>query len=139
MEEKKRQEAQKANEATEKEVKEKQANMTRKRSEAVMNKNRKTDMTARSDLEKNRMSIVKKNLNLSSKEEFSILKRDRPELIGILQDLNKVVKGLKEIDKNRVEAIKRKFSDCAKDCTLFLDANRTYGALLAFYLRLTVK
>ena len=98
----------------------------------------KTD-NSNEQIEKIDKRMIEKRLNLSSNEQINILKRDRPELIGIIKDLANVVKTLNEIDKNRIKAIKCKLNDCAKDCSLFLDANRTYGALLAFYLRLTVE
>jgi len=83
------------------------------------------------------IEVINKDVStLKENEQLKIIKRDNPELIGIIEELGKITLELEHANKYRLLSIKKQFDDGIKDGTLFCDLLRLYAATLAFYLRL---
>jgi len=67
---------------------------------------------------------------------MDIVRRDHPELPGIVTELKLTIREMKEVNLTRKEAFTRKFKNAINDSTIFLDLLRTYGSVLCFYLQL---
>ena len=81
---------------------------------------------------------VSKNLGSTSKEVLRIVRRDHPELPGMVHELRSTVSLMHEVLKAREEATDKGFTHGHRDISLFLDLLRAYSATLAFYLTLKV-
>ena len=86
----------------------------------------------------NNVEQINKNIDKIKEDEMRLIKRDNPELPGILVELKSVIQDLKIVNNNRLKAIKMDFDEGIKDATLYLELLRTYAATLSFYLQLKV-
>jgi len=71
--------------------------------------------------------------------EAKIIKRDHPELPGMLKELKDLTIEMEVVFNERLRAIKKRFDDAIEDSTLFLDLLRTYASTICFYLQLKAK
>jgi len=67
---------------------------------------------------------------------MDIVRRDHPELPGIVTELKLTIQEMEEVNAIRKEAMSRRFDDAINDSTMFLDLLRTYGSVLSFYLHI---
>lgn len=69
-------------------------------------------------------------------DQQEILKRDHPELPGIIKELENIVQQLQSVSNERRITIEFKFDDAIEDSALYFDLLRTYASVLSFYLQL---
>ncbi|ETO20535.1 hypothetical protein RFI_16687 [Reticulomyxa filosa] len=86
------------------------------------------------------MEKIVKNWTAVATEEdvMDIVRRDHPELPGIVTELKVTIQEMENVNSIRKKAISEKFTNAVNDATMFLDLLRTYASILCFFLKLKV-
>ena len=99
----------------------------------------KTDDKAAEEAEIGRANVEKIQKAKIGSEQAKIIRRDHPELPGMLKELKEIVAEMESVFKVRQRAVKKRFDEAIEDSTLFVELLRTYSSTICFYLQLKAK